>query len=613
MTISRRNWSLFLCLALVSFLFWYKFTYPQFSFVDLSIEKAQAEKIAKDFLLEKYGSEIHGYQSVVEIRTDQSADRYLQRFIGFKKELEFFKKHDFEIFFYTARFFKENEKEQFFVTVSSATGEITGFHHVIKESAARALRSEEYSKKKVIQFLKDKFGFNPDHYHLRTNLTTKFDNRTNYSFSWEKKDVFIRWSDKENTGGAKLVIGAVISGDEILSFNKHSLKLPNEFSRYVAKKKDVGRNFAIIIRITFFIILTASIFFVVVRRNDLVMHTVKKFCIALTLFLFSIQFLCYFNEIPSILYRYPTTSSMSSYLWRYFSSVFFDLFIVTISILMPSLAGESLHYETSVHKKEGSFLHYLISTFLSRSVFGLICLGYIIAIVLIGIQSILFEMGKHYLGVWVEYIWLSQFSASLFPFFTIFVFGMNAAFSEELTFRLFSINLGKKFLKNSFLAVLIPALIWGFGHSTYPVFPMWFRGLEVTCLGLFLSWIYLRYGIICVIVAHYVFDVFWAGSSYLLGKSSPYLFYGTLTVLLLPFLLGVIAFLRNKKEEERDMAWRLTKHQRYNLNILKDYLKDKKLLVNKSEEELQALKKEIMSHGWDIAVVELAFNEIKEN
>ena len=58
------------------------------------------------------------------------------------------------------------------------------------------------------------------------------------------------------------------------------------------------------------------------------------------------------------------------------------------------------------------------------------------------------------------------------------------------------------------------------------------------------------------------------------------------------------------------MQWNLTKHQKYNLAILKDHLRDKHLLDGKDPEELETLKKEINSHGWDIAVVEIAFDNI---
>jgi hypothetical protein len=38
--------------------------------------------------------------------------------------------------------------------------------------------------------------------------------------------------------------------------------------------------------------------------------------------------------------------------------------------------------------------------------------------------------------------------------------------------------------KVTFLALLLPAMIWAFGHSTYPVFPVYFRGIKLTIAGL---------------------------------------------------------------------------------------------------------------------------------
>ena len=74
--------------------------------------------------------------------------------------------------------------------------------------------------------------------------------------------------------------------------------------------------------------------------------------------------------------------------------------------------------------------------------------------------------------------------------------------------------------------------------------------------------------------------------------------------------MGIIAYIMNKTETERPLRWNLTKHQKYNLEILKDHINDKKLLAGKNQKELNALKKEINSHGWDIAVVEIAFEEL---
>ena len=140
---------------------------------------------------------------------------------------------------------------------------------------------------------------------------------------------------------------------------------------------------------------------------------------------------------------------------------------------------------------------------------------------------------------------------------------------------------------------------------------MWFRGLEVTCLGFFLSFIYLRYGIIPVLVAHFLFDVFWSSSGYLFGKASAFDFYTSIGVLTIPMVWGIVAYLLNQPDDERPLRWELTKHQLYNIEVLKNYLKDKKLKFLGPQEQ-RKLQDEIVSHGWDQAVVEIVLNDLKK-
>ena len=176
-------------------------------------------------------------------------------------------------------------------------------------------------------------------------------------------------------------------------------------------------------------------------------------------------------------------------------------------------------------------------------------------------------------------------------------------------FRMFAISFGKKIFGNTIAAVVISSLLWGFSHSNYPVFPMWFRGIEVTCLGLFLSWVYLRLGIIPVIVGHYLFDVFWNCAEYMLGITNPFYFLSSLFILLLPCLWAIVAFILNKKVELRAMRWRLTKHQLYNLEVLKTFFHQHPEEIR--QKKLQQIVDEISSHGWDPAVVEAALEDAR--
>jgi hypothetical protein len=607
MTIKKKHWLWILTFTLLGSLSWFRFTYPQFAFIQLSVDRPKALAIAKDFLIQKEQINASSYKTATIFGLASSADQFLQKAVGFQDERQFLQKHDFELFFWTTRFFREAEKEEYAITLSAATGQVIGFSHVIKDSDSRPWRSQDESREKVFRFLQKKFGVKAEDFIINTEHAKKYDNRTDYSFSWRKKDVFIRWSQEPDSGGAKLLTGATISGDDILTFRKIQMEIPDQFNRFIDQQLNVGRNLGILFRMIFYALLTAATFYVVVRRNDLVMHVTKNFALTLTASLFILYLLEYFNEYENILFSYPTTSTFAEFIWRKTSNFFLDAFIVTLGILMPCLAGESLHYEVLKERREGSFLHYLTSSFWTRNIFSAVLLGYCGAVIMIGLQSAAFEIGQRFFGIWVEHFWMAQTSVGYFPFLVAFVIGYSASFTEEIAFRIFSISLGKKFLKNTFLAILIAAMMWGFGHTSYRVFPMWFRGLEVTILGVFLGLFYLRFGIIPVLVTHYLFDVFWNSAVFLVGHSTSFSFYTSLAVLLLPLLLGGIAYLINRPEEDRPMTWRLTKHQLFNLQILKHFLKDHPMLQGRSPGEL---KKEIAEHGWDIAVVEKAIEDL---
>ena len=125
MKIKIPTWLLYIAIAACSLIIWIQLSYSQFSIVDLSINKIKALNIAQNFLAENYRINNKEFKHAVVFITDDNADNFLQRTLGFKEEKEFVRKHDFDLFLWLIRFFKENEKEEFRLTVSASTGQIT--------------------------------------------------------------------------------------------------------------------------------------------------------------------------------------------------------------------------------------------------------------------------------------------------------------------------------------------------------------------------------------------------------------------------------------------------------------------------------------------------------
>ncbi|QSF44283.1 CPBP family intramembrane glutamic endopeptidase [Paenibacillus tianjinensis] len=166
--------------------------------------------------------------------------------------------------------------------------------------------------------------------------------------------------------------------------------------------------------------------------------------------------------------------------------------------------------------------------------------GYVWALILLGVQTVMFIILSYTLHNWsttdasqspynMRYAWLLPIVAWL------------AGLSEEAVYRLFGIRMLKKLVKNTFIASLITTLIWAFGHTLYPIYPVSSRPIELTVIGLLFSYIFLRYGFIAVMFAHVVFDSILMGATLIFMQESVNIGAGIVTIIM-PFVVGYIVY-----------------------------------------------------------------------
>ncbi|MDP2939064.1 MAG: CPBP family intramembrane metalloprotease [Candidatus Omnitrophota bacterium] len=605
MKLTFKTWIIFIILALVGVAIWYKLSLPEFSVVDLSIDKNLAFKKADGFLKAR-NVDTSKYSKAIIFNADYNVDRYLQKAVGFKKEESFLRQQGYDLFFWLIRFYQENQKEEYNIWISSKSGEIIHFHHAIEDTALRPTPDKEIAKNKVQEFLTQNFKINFEEFDFHAERAEKFEKRIDYSFSWEKENICIPWSKLKDSGCAKLLTGATISGNEIVEFYRLRLDIPEKFNRLIQNQMSIGQLITSIAMFFYLVWVAWAIIIIVRRRNSFLMHLSKRFFILIGLSILVLNIISAVNDFQDILYSYSTGSSFKAYIGYYIISLIVSFLFASLTIVMSGIAAESLRYDAFQKKKYCSFFHYLISTFYSREVAQSIFLGYLVFLIVMGVQSFLFYLGQRFLGVWVEHSRLTQLSSAYIPFLGALILGYNASLSEEIVFRIFGLSWAKTYLKNSFLAAIVVSLIWGFGHSQYPIFPTWFRGIEVGTIGLLFAFLFLRYGIICLIVAHYLFDVFWGVAGYLIGKSNNYLFYSSLFILVLPLVFAIVAYIINQPDTEKKISFKLSSHQKYNLEILITYIYEKL----QQGANINNLKNELILHGWDDILVELAIKEL---
>jgi len=171
--------------------------------------------------------------------------------------------------------------------------------------------------------------------------------------------------------------------------------------------------------------------------------------------------------------------------------------------------------------------------------------GYALALAWLGFQSVFYWVAETYFGVWYE----NDFTLSpvnmwfplLFP-----LLGWLAGIQEEAFYRLFGVTFLKKYWKSSFVAVLLPAMVWALGHSLYPIYPIYTRFIELTIFGVIIGYCYLRFGFVTVVFAHVIFDVIQMSLPLLFGKNEMELGSGVF-FLVLPIFVGIgISFMSPK-------------------------------------------------------------------
>ena len=97
-------------------------------------------------------------------------------------------------------------------------------------------------------------------------------------------------------------------------------------------------------------------------------------------------------------------------------------------------------------------------------------------------------------------------AASAFPLAAPLLSSLVAAFQEEALCRWFALRYIASRTRSLALAITVTAVLWALIHAGYRVIPPASRVIELVPLGIILSVLSLRYGVITAIVAHFAID-----------------------------------------------------------------------------------------------------------
>ena len=483
--------------AVLAFVF-YPTAFPQSALkVDISHTEAEERAVA---YMQGRGVDTSAWKRATIFEVDDGGQIFLQRALGIPGFIQKVRENsNLEPWHYTTRFFRPLEKEEYFVGVS-ARGAVVSFEHHIQESQAGTELTKDAALKVAAEFLADQQGISIADYEEKSYTDERKENRVDHAFDFGLKGSAIAWSadTSASTGAQRLVV--VVQGDRIGMFGKY-IFVPEDFQRMQETADSTGVLLVALAAILEVVLTGFAVFFLLRRykAGDLRMRRVVLLTVAgAVLLLISIA-----SSPSGLLFGYITTTP-----WTTFLSISTILLLVSVGIfvlasLIVGVPGESIAREQVPHANDLDPQKIYTRRYLASA----ITKGFLMAIAMIGYISMFYAMGAKFFSIWSPLTpEISGYMASWLPFTIPLAVGITAAISEEFTFRLFAIPLLKRYVRWTWLAVVIPAVVWAFLHSTYPVYPLYVRGIELTIVGIALGYVFLKEGLLTVLVAHFSFN-----------------------------------------------------------------------------------------------------------
>lgn len=503
--------------------------------IDFRYSRTEAADIAAGFLQDLALQPPAGYRSASRFGYDSGAKTYLEKELGVEGARPYLG-DPVQLWYWQYRWFKPGTKEEFQVYVTPG-GKVVRLRHDIAEDAEGAELSEAAAKWTAEHFLFDRMGKPRDSLTFIEAQRIGRPARVDWKFTYRAMGI-------EPVAGAEYRYEVELNGQEIGGYREY-LRVPQAWWAAFGKLRSYNETAGQFASVALVLTLLAMIvvFFLRMRKKVIAWRTAIVFgAVAVGLVLLN-----QLNNFPLELFWYDTTSSWSGFLIQTMLSSVLQALAAGLFIFLLTAAAETMYREKYGKQHALPFL-FTPRGLRTKAGFKGILLGVTLTAFFFAYQIIFYLIADHY-GAWspsdVPY---DNLLNTAMPWLAVLAIGFFPAVSEEFISRAFSIPFLQKLFRSrlTWLAVLLPAVIWGFGHAGYPNQPFWIRGAEVGLAGIIIGVVMLRYGILAPLVWHYTVDALY--TAMLLFRSQNTYFILTAAVaaglLIVPLLAALIAYWR---------------------------------------------------------------------
>jgi hypothetical protein len=511
--------------ALTALLF--KRAFPEAS-IEFRVNRSQARVEGEKFL-RGLRRDLAGARFAGRFDVEEEPKVYLERELGLERASRFYGT-DAKVWRWKMRWFRSGVKEEERAEITPR-GDLAGYESVRREDAPGPRLSKEEARGRSLAFL-EKLGIAARALKSIEVTPVTRPKRTDWIFVDEKPGF--------RMGEATIRYSTTVSGGEVTGF-REIVHVPEAWSRdyrALRSKNEAAGTVATFGLFLTFVAMLGVLITKIVRRD-----VRWKLVAAFGAIAFLLALLSSLNAIPLTLYDYDTSSPLASHLTRQLVLGVLAAIATGAGIAIVVASAEPIYRERFPGQLSltGMFTRRGLRT---KRFFLAVVLGYALTAFFFAYQAVFYVVAARF-GAWAPADTpYSDLLNTALPWATVLLIGFLPAVSEEGISRMFSISFLDRLGAGRVVAILIPALIWGFGHSAYPNQPFFIRGVEVGIAGIVMGVLMLRFGVLPLLVWHFTVDAIYTALILLRSGNAYYVSSGAIAagILLLPLAAAIVSY-----------------------------------------------------------------------
>jgi Type II CAAX prenyl endopeptidase Rce1-like len=478
-------------IGMAAFLLLHDRAFPEAS-IDLAMSRQEAIDTSREFLV-SLGFELNGYKPAAVFKRRQKEVDYLERNLGLKAANRIFEE-TLAVWRWKVRWFAELNETEYRVEYTP-DGRLASFNRKLPEAEPALDLTEQDALGQAREFLAESAGLDPDALVYIERTTNKRPERMDQTLVWRLPDFDVE--------GAQVRYSVSFQGEQISKLSQW-LRIPEQWTR---DQKELKSQRGLLSMVDSLAMLVLLIVMVVVLFQRIYRREIRwRAALFIGAAMAVIVGMAMINDFPLASFQYKTTETFSAFWLSAIQKVLFATVGAGVGMLLVFAASDAEGKAGLGNRPWSSGVfsrRFLLSGESKRQTAA----GYAMAFAAAGYVTLFYVLGAELFGAWTPVdVPITDTMSTYFPPLYAILIGFSAAMGEEMIFRLFAIAILMRLTKQKWLALLIPAILWGFGHTDYPQEPIWVRGVELSIAGVIYGAIFLRYGLLTTLTSHYVYN-----------------------------------------------------------------------------------------------------------